>query len=81
MVEGKDCISIRVGKVGRWHGALAADIVFERSKPPRAPAKRKRALDLMLALVMVVVVPAAFAVWGLSNHLVPYSILINPSRG
>ena len=80
MVEGKDCFSIKVQRVGRWHGALAADIVFERSKPLGGPEKRKRAWDLMLALAVAVVLPVAFAMWGLSDQLAACSVLINTFR-
>jgi hypothetical protein len=80
VVEGKDCFSIRVRSVGKWHGALAADVVFERSKPLGGSAKRKRALDMMLALAVVVVVPVGFAMWGLSDQLAACSVLMNTSR-
>ena len=69
MVEGKDCFSIKVRSVGRWHGALVADVAFERSKPHGGPQKRNRALDLMLALIGVALVPVAFAMWSLRHQL------------
>ena len=80
MVEGKDCFRINVRRVGKWHGALAADVVFERSKPFGAPEKRKRALDLMFALAVAVVVPGAFAMWGLRDQFVTCSVLLNTFR-
>lgn len=69
VVEGKDCFSIKVRSVGRWHGALVADVAFERSKPHGGPQKRNRALDLMLALIGVALVPVAFAMWSLRHQL------------
>jgi hypothetical protein len=46
-----------------------ADVVFERSKPNRASQKRNRALDLMLALIVVALVPVALAMWSLRHQL------------
>ena len=80
VVEGKDCFRINVRRIGKWHGALAADVVFERSKPLGALEKRKRALDLLFALAVAVVVPVVFAMWGLSDQFVTCSVLLNTFR-
>jgi hypothetical protein len=69
VVKGKDCSSDRVRNVGKWYGALAARVLFGRGKPSRGFAKKKRALEMMLAFALVVVVPVAFAVWVFSNQL------------
>jgi hypothetical protein len=80
VIEGKDCSSIRGRNVRKWYGALAADVVFRRRKPLRQSAKRKRALEMMLALAVVVVVPVALAIWFLGDQLAACAVLLNQSR-
>jgi hypothetical protein len=80
VIEGKDCSSIRVRNVRKWYGALAADVVFGRGKSLPWPARRNRASDMMLALAVVIVIPVAFALWFLSDHLAAGYVLLGSLR-
>lgn len=72
VIEGNDCSSIRLQNARKWYRTWAADLLFGKHKSPRWLATRKRALDIILGVVVVVVIPLVFAMWLLSHHPAAY---------